>query len=150
MNRADIKAALLGTGLVSQGQIRGCSQVEVDGLVRSLGQSLPMAYSEYLFCMGHGAGSFLAGTDTSFGHLHRLKNSATSLLQENSRNPLSVNAFVFYMHQGYEFGYFLLGNGEDPPVYQYVEGGGEPEIAWSSFSAYLTNMLQIFSSGKPL
>jgi hypothetical protein len=58
---------------------------------------------------------------------------------------LPSNAFVFYGHQGYEFGFFLLGQGDDPPVYQYVEGEETPNLVWGSFSDYLSDVIRIFS-----
>ncbi len=54
---------------------------------------------------------------------------------------LPGDAFVFYMHQGDEFGYFRLSDGNDPAIYQYYEGGGPPRLAWPCFSDYLTDMI---------
>lgn len=43
---------------------------------------------------------------------------------------------AFYMHQGYVLGFFMLGNGEDPSVYQYEEGASTPVKRWNSFSEF--------------
>lgn len=51
------------------------------------------------------------------------------------RFTLPADAFVFSMHQGYEFNFFVICEGNDPPVYKYVEGGGPPVLVWDSFSA---------------
>ena len=35
--------------------------------------------------------------------------------------PLPENAFVFFMHQDYQFLFFLLGSEDDPAIYHYSE-----------------------------
>lgn len=56
------------------------------------------------------------------------------------QDTLPQDAFVFYMHQGDEFGYFRIGDGADPPVYQYVEGSSVPKLVGPRFTAYLIDM----------
>jgi hypothetical protein len=52
--------------------------------------------------------------------LHR---AADTLLREDGQPLLPKNAFVFLMHQGYHFMYFIAdGQSDDPPVYYYLEG----------------------------
>jgi SMI1-KNR4 cell-wall len=69
-----------------------------------------------------------------------LQEEAVALLNYNNEDfILPTDAFVFSMHQGYEFKYFKTSEGDDPPVYQYVEGNGHPPVmVWNSFSSYLT------------
>lgn len=56
-------------------------------------------------------------------HLPDLREIAEQLLQENNQPPLPAQAFVFLMHQGYQFLYFVAdGKNDDPPVYGYLEG----------------------------
>ncbi len=79
-----------------------------------------------------------------YNQVATLTDEARGLLTENGlQEDLPEDAFVFYMHQGYEFGYFLIGDGEDPAVYQYVEGGGSPKLVWPSLTAYLVDMIRI-------
>lgn len=74
--------------------------------------------------------------------INGLKEEAINLLKENNENfVLPNNAFVFLMHQGYEFCYFIFSDGTDPPVYQYVEGNGPPVLTWSSFSEFLRSSI---------
>lgn len=48
---------------------------------------------------------------------------AKILLEENNfPEVLPADAFVFWMHQGYQFAFFRIGEGEDPPVYHFEEG----------------------------
>ena len=46
------------------------------------------------------------------------------------------------MHQGYEFLYFPIDQGDDPPVFYYLEGENLPTKKWESFSAFLIKSLQ--------
>lgn len=48
--------------------------------------------------------------------------------------------YVFGMHQGYEALFFDSTASDDPPVYQFVQGQGPPEIVWPSFTAYLRDV----------
>ena len=74
--------------------------------------------------------------------LDGLMHEAKSLLAEDEAGvTLGENAFVFLMHQGYEFLYFYLSEGDDRPVYQYVEGIGMPMLAWKSFSDFLKDTI---------
>lgn len=142
----NIRDELLKTGKVSPDDIEGCDREEVDDLARSLGRPLPKAYEDFLLSAGYGAGRFIEGTDTFWPILPLLREAAERLLKRSSAQPLPPLAFVIYMHQGYEFGYFLLDDGDDPPVYQYAEGWPAPKLAWSSFTDYLMEMLQHLSS----
>lgn len=38
---------------------------------------------------------------------------------------LPADAFVFLMHQGYQFSFFALAKGDDPAVSSYLEGRKE-------------------------
>jgi hypothetical protein len=140
-----VRDELLKTKLVSQEQLKGCSRQEVADLADSVGGRLPKAYEDFLLSMGHGAGKFLAGTDTFWPVLPLLRDAANRLLEESSAEPLTPSAFVLYMHQGYEFGYFLLDDGDDPAVYQYAEGWPAPQQVWGSFTDYMAEMLEHFS-----
>lgn len=84
--------------------------------------SLPASYKAYLFLAGQEEPSALIGSDCTIKHLPRLNKSANVLLAENGLPPLPHDAFVFLMHQGYQFFYFLReDNIEDPPVFYYIE-----------------------------
>ena len=59
-----------------------------------------------------------------------LRKSAYSLLEENGLDVslLPKNAYVFFMHQGYQFLYFITENGVDDPFVYYFTEGGEKKI----------------------
>jgi hypothetical protein len=57
-----------------------------------------------------------------------------------SDNPfaLPANAFVFFMHQGYQFMYILCdGASEDPPVYHYLEYESAAKVVYQRFTAWM-------------
>jgi hypothetical protein len=71
------------------------------------------------------------------------------MLEENNEDfTLPPDAFVFSMYQGYEFKYFLLSDGDDPPVYQYVQNHGLPVMCWESFTAFLVEAINDHSPYK--
>lgn len=106
-----------------------CSWYEIDKLEKQLGSKLPKMYREILSHIGQGAGDFWAGEDCFYKHLPLIQKWARELLREDSF-PVSLpdDAFVFFMHQGYQFDFFRLSEGDNPPVYSYLEGQPECEF----------------------
>ncbi len=103
-------------------QLVPCTLHEVEELEQWIGHRLPEAYREFLLWMGRSGGGVLAGTNCFYEDLKRIQTSARELLEENHYSGgLPKDAFVFYMHQGYQFNFFHLEEGDDPPVYFYIE-----------------------------
>jgi len=133
---------ILDSGLAVKEDIKYCSNEDITSLRAATGGVLPIVYEQYLLKIGRGAGKFMQGTDIFYPGIQGLKEEAIELLEENEEEfKLPVNAFVFSMHQGYEFLYFLLSGGDDPEIYQYVEGEGAPKKAWDSFTDFLSQSL---------
>lgn len=142
-------ALLLAARVCTREELSGCSQRDIAQLEASAGIPLPRQYSEFLCAMGHGAGAFFQGTEIFFAALDGLRNRAVDLLAENGENfCLPTDAFVFAMHQGYEFNYFLLSQGENPAVYQYVEGRGNPVLTWKTLSEFLSDAIAAHAQPK--
>ena len=95
--------------------------------------------------MGHNAGIFNRGSDYLYKDLFNLTSLARKTLR-NSPFELPNNAFVIFSHQGYIFAYFMLSDGDDPPVYTYMEAEPEPKKWATSFSEYLAKSLQEYIS----
>lgn len=55
-------------------------------------------------------------------------------------NLLPPDAKVFFMHQGYEFAYFLPAS-NDPAVFQFYEGQGEVARPWDSMTAFFADAI---------
>lgn len=141
-----LKERLLASRVASEDQLSGCSPREVNQLERDLGVKLPEAYSEFLRLMGKGAGRFLQGSDCLYPQLKGLQAAAAELLEENHfPRSLPDDAFVFFMHQGYQFSFFRLSEGQDPPTYSYCEGQLEPFFLESHrrFTEFLVTELEI-------
>lgn len=90
---------------------------------------LPAVYKKFLKLMGGGAGFFMLGSSVFYNELFSLKQGTEELISENNLPPLPENAFVFFMHQGYQAAYFKLDEGDDPLVYYYSEGGQSQEFS---------------------
>jgi hypothetical protein len=115
-----------------------CLPAEVAALEGELGVKLPAAYRAYLLHMGRSPDVFV-GTDWALRYLRRLQSGARTLLTENGEPfELPPKAFVFLMHQGYQFMYFIAdGLNDDPAVYYYLEGHSGPERRAEHFSEWL-------------
>jgi hypothetical protein len=113
----------------------GCTAAEVEKVGSSDTPPLPAAYKAYLFIAGHKPPSAWVGTDCTLRHLPFLARWAEELLRENGQPALPAGAFVFSMHQGYQFFYFVRdGQDDDPPVFYYLEGQGGPVSRFRCFS----------------
>jgi len=110
-----------------------CTERQVVSLEQWHECALPQAYREFLFWMGSWGGGFLIGSHCFYGDLKNIQTWAKDLLQEDGfPGMLPEDAFVFWMHQGYQFYFFRSHEGEDPPIYYYLESV-ENEPAQTSF-----------------
>jgi len=142
--------ALDASGICPRAELQGCSAQEIAGLEASVGFALPARYREFLAVAGCDAGKFYVGTCVYFPEIAELNASAAELLQENEEPfALPEDAFVFLMHQGYQFNFFRAGEGDDPPVYQYHEGRGPPKCILPSFSAFLDDAVSWHLADTP-
>lgn len=143
MNIDELLDVLVSANLCRREEIRGCSVQEVADLEASVGLVLPARYREFLLLAGKGAGEFYVGTDFFVPQILGLNDDAAELLAENNESfALPDDAFVFLMHQGYQFNYFRAGEGDDPPVYYYHEARGAPVQTMPSFSAFLLDAIE--------
>lgn len=114
-----------------------CSEEQVMALERSLGCSLPLAYKEFLFWMGLGAGPFLRGSRCFYNDLLAIQAGATHMLPIGaSSERLPEKSFVFWMHQGYQFLFFRLQDGDDPPVHYYNQGENARRIIFNQYDSF--------------
>ncbi|HEX8033642.1 MAG TPA: SMI1/KNR4 family protein [Ktedonobacterales bacterium] len=139
-----VRARLAALGFVSPAEMLPCSEREVEILERHLGVTLPQAYKEYLLWIGHGAGRFERGTDCFYADVFDNRDGAEQLLSEdNFPQKLPEDAVVFSMHQGYQFSFFRTSEGDDPPVYYYLEDSGQTGFrkTFPSFSNLLMTIV---------
>jgi hypothetical protein len=115
--------------------------------IATKGINLPRTYKDFLKIMGHGAGKFLRGSDCLYQHLPQIQEWAKQLLVENDfPQTLPEDAFVFFMHQGYQFSFFRLSEGDNPPTYSYCEGQEQPYFVKShdQFSEFLSVEINLY------
>jgi hypothetical protein len=137
--------------LVPSEQIRSCTSDEVQLLEQTLRIHFPKAYEEFLLWMGKGAGAFLQGSDCFYADLPKLKDWAKELLAENDATlELAEEAFVFFIHQGYQFAFMLISEGDNPPVYYYNETQDPNAFtpAYENYVAFLADQVESFAQNR--
>ncbi|WP_321386937.1 SMI1/KNR4 family protein [uncultured Enterococcus sp.] len=105
-----------------------CTEKEISELEKLASKKLPQVYLNFMKKTGNEFRIF-DGSSYTMEELPILKEAANELLEENDMSErLKDEAFVFFMHQGYQFAFFNLEEGENPPIYYYVEGEGLEKI----------------------
>jgi len=122
-----------------------CSIPEIVDLEKELNVFLPEAYREFLLWMGKDTGKFLQGSEVTYKHLAKIQYWANEILEERRLPLLPFNSFVFYIHGGYQFAYFLLNREDDPKVCFFDECITKGvELLRESYSEWLTAEAEIF------
>lgn len=101
---------------------------------------LPPSYKEWFQNMSYDS-DYFCGSDVSFPKLNELNEWAQILLDENKCEfKLPDNHFVFWMHQGYQFMYFICDGSDSCEIWYYDEcSGGVPRIKWDSFESFVSD-----------
>ena len=144
---AVVISTLISSRLAATEEIRGCSPEEIREVETVCGVQLPRIYRDFLMMAGKGAGAFLAGSDAFYPDLLHIRRYAEQLLREDSSSfHLSEDAFVYLMHQGYQFMFFHTSDSEvDPPIFHYIEGSMSPSLHSPSFSEFLFGALRDYT-----
>jgi hypothetical protein len=109
--------------LQKEGEIlKPCLPHEISLFEKTFDVELPQTYKDFLLLMGKGAGKFMLGNSCFFDEIFDLYNGAIEIINENKLSSLPDDAFVFWMHQGYQFAYFSTNETDDPLVYYFSEG----------------------------
>ncbi|MGE0190465.1 MAG: SMI1/KNR4 family protein [Planctomycetota bacterium] len=124
-------AQLRSAGLCPAGSTRGCPSRKILHLERMWGRRLPSSYRVFLQALGGEAGEFLSGSSFKCSEVESVNAGARELAAE-SNLTLPEDAFVFFMHQGYQFAFFILDGDDDPLVYAFEEGDAAfRPLGWS-------------------
>lgn len=143
MKSEEISRELIAGGVSVLEQVLAFSDAEVDALERTAGVHFPAAYRVFLRAVGKRAHGYFDGTRIFGTQIAELNEAAAALLRENEETfALPADAFVFSMHQGYQFHYLLTSDGDDPPIYFYSEGCGPPEQVFASFSEFVRESIR--------
>ena len=125
------------TAFISQRHPQGCSADQIAALAEQTEGHLPSAYLQFMEAAGNGVDDFLRGSDFTIEDLDGVREAADELLVEAELEPLTSNAFVFVMHQGYQFYYF-----QDGAVYYFKEGESRTEKRFDSFESFFDSVVQ--------
>jgi hypothetical protein len=126
-------------------KIMPCTEQDIETLQKQLNCTLPLAYKEFLLWMGRGAGQFMTGSLFFYDDLEDMQLLATEMLEEDEfPQLLPTDAFVVWAHQGYQFTFFRLNEGDNPPIYYYREMQPEKTFPQTDkcFSDYLTTEIE--------
>jgi hypothetical protein len=135
-----VKARIEELHVLYPDKIAPCTEEEVWALEKELGRALPAAYREFLLWMGHNDGNLQRGTNWLYEDLAFLQEDAVELMQRDAFPvTLPTDAFVFLMHEQYQFAFFRTSEGDDPPIYYYMES--DDEIALSISTAHYSDFL---------
>jgi hypothetical protein len=122
-----------------------CTAQDIETLQKQLNCTLPLAYKEFLLWMGHGAGQFMTGSLFFYDDLQDIQLLAVEMLEEDEfPQPLPTDTFVVWIHQAYQFTFFRLTEGDNPPIYYYKEMQAEKTFQQTikRFSDYLTTEIE--------
>jgi hypothetical protein len=125
-------------------KVKGCSSLAINRIETFFGVNLPLAYKEFLHFMGKDGGAFMKGTSAFYDEIFSLREGLIDLLEDSDDSKkLPDNTFVFWSHQGYQYAFFYLNEGDNPPVYFYYENDGRKEFEKkeSSFTNFLEKQL---------
>lgn len=125
------------TAFISQRHPMGCSADQIAALAGQADGHLPSTYLQFMEAAGNGVDDFLRGSDFTVEDLDGVREAADELLVEAGQEPLPSSAFVFVMHQGYQFYYF-----QDGAVFYFKEGDSRPEKRFDSFESFFDSVVQ--------
>lgn len=117
---------------------------EINRFEKSCEVIFPDVYRCFLQEMGKGAGLFMLGSDVFYKDITDLSEGAEELIEENNLPKLPENAYVFWMHQGYQMAWFICNGNPNPDVYFFTEGEGRKDyIILGTFTDFLDIQLQL-------
>jgi len=119
---------------------KGCSEVEISTLEKTVGFELPEAFKEYLRFMGKDYHGVMQGTNCFKEDIAENTKYLPALLEENKLNyHLPENYLAFFCHQGYIMGWFELPKVSDNPMcYFFSEGTTEHPQEYGNFEQFMT------------
>jgi hypothetical protein len=115
--------------LKSRGEkLQPLETVQINKIEKSYNIFLPPVYRQFLRIMGNGAGAYMKGSSVFYDEIFSLRQWANELILDNELDPLPMDSFVFWMHQGYQVAYFKLNEGDDPKVFFLSESEGSKQF----------------------
>jgi hypothetical protein len=129
----------------AQWYVEPAEHCDVSSIADNLRLTFPKTYHEFLCCAGNGFMP-LEGSQYCIEDDHAaMQRRAQSIALKNNLN-LPTDAFVFLEHQGYAFNFFLLYDGDDPAVYEPVDGIPQFERVSASFTNWISILVDQYVS----
>jgi hypothetical protein len=132
-----LRENIIANGFADDETLEGCTPAEILSIETQLGIALPDVYRTFLKEMGKCTGDFLSGIDVTYPAILSFKETAQRLLRYANASPLSSTAFVFALHQDYQFMFFDTTKGDDPPIFHYREKDVKSRQLYDSYSNWL-------------
>jgi hypothetical protein len=131
-------------------QMKASSSEEIEQLKQLVpNKYIPNNYLKFMEKCGNGFRVF-KGSSYTMSEILDLKKWAVELLEEdNSSEVLSDYDFVFFMHQGYQFYFFRLDEGNDPRIYFYEEGEHSQKFV-EKYDSFLDFLIEYYNDVEHL
>lgn len=120
-----------------------CSEQEVNEIETSLGIKFPRAYREVYLILGKWYGfSVIDDNSYKYPDYKGMKEGAETIVSESDIDlDLGNDILVFGCVESVGAIYFLkLSEGEDPPVYEYLEDDEGPTMVAESYSSFIKKL----------
>jgi hypothetical protein len=124
----------------------GYRQDELTAVEARMGVAFPAAYRAFLLWNGREFAPW-NGDDMAVDLVPELQEWALETLADGRHQlQLPADALVFKQHGGYEFDFFRLGEGDDPPVYDYSQPQAEADFRCLAphFSVFVMDALAYY------
>jgi hypothetical protein len=115
-------------------RVKPCSDAEILALEHQFRYALPHAYREFLAWMGKD-GDLWTGFDWTYQSLESINLWAQEMVTKSSRSKVWPDtAFVFFWDPGGTFKFLRTEEGDDPPVYFFMDQEFETQLRGGEFS----------------
>ncbi|WP_373293018.1 SMI1/KNR4 family protein [Nocardia jinanensis] len=132
---------LIAGGWVNRESITGCTQGDIETLLRSQGvEQIPASYREFLEYGGRDPYWLSRGGEWDYEWLLEAKTVAREFVVDDYSEDFSPfeSGFIFQTHQGYSFYYFRPENLADPDPEFWIYSATEPvQSIGVSFSEWI-------------
>jgi hypothetical protein len=115
---------------------KGCTGQEIADLVAGEMDILPESYRRFLHAAGNGVDDFLPGSDFTVSDLEGSRDAENEILSGSGLPFFPSDAFVFSMHQGYQFYFIHHGS-----VYYFLDGNEAVEKRFDSFDQFFRSVI---------
>jgi hypothetical protein len=124
LNGVTLVQRILAARRATPDEIIPCTEEDLREVARYAPGPLPMAYLDFLYAIGRGAGDFLSDQDIYYPRIFDLHHDANVVLDNEGgpRLTLPADAFVFSVRNLEQFLFFHAdGQADNPRIYHYID-----------------------------